>query len=304
MEKKRKQHYVWEYYLTAWASNQQVYCLRDHKIFPTNTENILQERDFYRIGSFNLETIELIKQLLAPKNNSNSYLIKDMIEDYFSVYFEIESKKMDSSSADILINNYIEDLHSKVESEAKKYIESLRNKNIEFYKDEFNRIRFTTFIMAQYLRTNKMRNNFISNMNTPDLIEKSLKTHWKDPLNGLKEAWPIFHVILSSMLAAGLALQKYNCVLLEISGECEFITGDQPVINTKSIGINILSEVKELEFYYPITNKLAVLLTDKNIGDKISLSCEHVDAYNKLIMRASDKALVATNKELLDRYRT
>nr|WP_154982879.1 DUF4238 domain-containing protein [Paenibacillus xylanexedens] len=304
MNKKRKQHYVWEHYLNAWATDRQVYCSRNNKIFKTNTENILQKRDFYRIGSFNIETIELIKKMFTSENKLNASLMNWMIEDYFSVYFDIESKEMNPITAEVLINNYVEDIHANVESEALSYIESLRNKNADFYKNELTKTRFTTFIMAQYLRTNKMRNNFIANMNTPDLIEKSLNTQLSDPLNGLKEAWPIFHIILSTFLAAGFALRPYRCVLLEISNDCEFITGDQPVINTKSIGIKDKFEVKELEFYYPLTNKLALLLTDKQIGDIVNVNSEYVDAYNKLIVRASDEVLIATNREILTKYTT
>lgn len=304
MEKKRKQHYVWEHYLNAWAKDEQVYCLRNNKIFLTNTENVLQRRDFYRLSMVDRQTVNLIKEMFKTKNSVNASLINLIIEDYFSIYSQITSNEMHSNTVDILMNNYIEDIHSDIEAQAIEFIDKLRSKDNRFYKEEISKVRFESFILSQFLRTNKMRKKFINVMSNPELVQKSLNTQWENSINGLKEAWPIFHIISSNILAAAFSLMKYKCVFLEISGNGEFITGDQPVINTKVYEVESVLDLKELEFYYPITNKLAILLTDKDMGNVISVSCEEVDAYNKLIIKASDENLIATKKEILERYIT
>lgn len=76
MEKKRKQHFVWEYYLRPWAVEGQVACLRNKKLFSTSTENILQRRDFYRLSLVDEKiiniTINIIKQIFPSKNAFNA----------------------------------------------------------------------------------------------------------------------------------------------------------------------------------------------------------------------------------------
>ncbi len=47
--KKRKQHYVWKHYLSAWAENGMIWCCRNDKIFNSNLTGVGQERDFYQL---------------------------------------------------------------------------------------------------------------------------------------------------------------------------------------------------------------------------------------------------------------
>jgi len=62
-DKKRRHHYVWQHYLKPWLVSEKIYCLRDNSIFPTNTVNIGQQRDFYKLKELLSEDIDFIKQL-------------------------------------------------------------------------------------------------------------------------------------------------------------------------------------------------------------------------------------------------
>jgi len=61
MIKKRKHHYVWKYYLKPWVSDDQVVCLRDHKVFKTSLENVANSRDFYRLKEMSEADIYFLK---------------------------------------------------------------------------------------------------------------------------------------------------------------------------------------------------------------------------------------------------
>jgi hypothetical protein len=68
--KKRKQHYIWRYYLNAWATDEQIFCLRENKIFKTNLMNIGNIRDFYRLKELSNQDIKFtyIKSLGSEFN--------------------------------------------------------------------------------------------------------------------------------------------------------------------------------------------------------------------------------------------
>ena len=48
IRKVHKQHHVARFYLDAWATNGQLSCLRDNRIFSTNVRDAAVERHFYR----------------------------------------------------------------------------------------------------------------------------------------------------------------------------------------------------------------------------------------------------------------
>lgn len=77
-----------------------------------------------------------------------------------------------------------------------------------------------------------------------------------------------------------------------------FITGDQPVINTKA---KFSSETKELELYYPLEPSKALIITEeKNFNTEWSI--EKVKEYNDKIEQQSLELIFANDKEVLKQY--
>lgn len=72
--KKRKQHYIWRYYLNAWATDEQIFCLRENKIFKTNLMNIGNIRDFYRLKELSNQDIEILNLLILKVLDPNLIL--------------------------------------------------------------------------------------------------------------------------------------------------------------------------------------------------------------------------------------
>jgi hypothetical protein len=64
--KKRRQHYVWRYYLESWADidDGQIYCLRNGNIFKTNPINVANKRDYYRLKEFTVDDVNHIKEII------------------------------------------------------------------------------------------------------------------------------------------------------------------------------------------------------------------------------------------------
>ena len=61
----RRQHHVWRSYLEAWATDAQIFCLQEGRIFRTNVANVGVERDFYKLHMLTDADIQGIRLLMS-----------------------------------------------------------------------------------------------------------------------------------------------------------------------------------------------------------------------------------------------
>lgn len=296
IQKKKSQHYVWKYYMKAWANEKNlVACMRGDGIFTPNLDNINQENYFYKLSIIGEPTLELIKKMMSLSVGSNEKIVEDMVEDYIQIYREIKLLKFTNGdnhdeSIDIALNNYIEEIHTDIENNSIEYIKKLRVENSIFYNTDEDRIKFDYFINLQYLRTNKIKINIENTLNDPVV---------KDRIGQLKEAWPLLQILYARIISASFSTQGYRCIILKASDDAEFITSDQPIINTKA---EEKVETKGLEFYYPISPKISILLSKSIVENKIDLTTKEVENYNIMIVENSKDFLIASTKEKLIEY--
>ena len=81
----------------------------------------------------------------------------------------------------------------------------------------------------------------------------------------------------------------------------EFITGDQPIINTRADRIDPQTPPTESELCYPLTPELALLL-DFDAGyarEQRTLAENEVDAYNDTISKHSESQVYARSEASL-----
>jgi len=170
------------------------------------------------------------------------------------------------------LNNFEEEYHSHIESNSIQYLDFLKQEDLSFYQQEEQAMNFLLFISEQYFRTKKMRS----------AIEKI-------PSQNLKTIWPILRHIHASQMALNLytTRDRYTLVLLKNGSHAPLLTGDQPIINTKVVPEERDKPPEKLEMYYPVSPKLAVLLTEKEKGKTYSptvLHYEEVERYNRMIV--------------------
>src|SRR4051812_45525265 len=60
--KKKQHHYVFRAHLKAWATNDQVWCLRDSKVFLAQIGKVACERFFYQVQDLSQDEISLIEK--------------------------------------------------------------------------------------------------------------------------------------------------------------------------------------------------------------------------------------------------
>ena len=76
---KHKQHYVFQRYLSAWTINNQVWCKRNGKKFPTGTINVAQQRDFYRIKDLNDDEKKFLSIMWRKKSDETKEIMASLM---------------------------------------------------------------------------------------------------------------------------------------------------------------------------------------------------------------------------------
>ena len=289
------QHYVWRYYLRQWATNEQIICLRDRsKIFPVNLMGIAQEKLFYQF----LESSET--DFLIARHMADACSIK-LIEVYESINSFLRSARQSGDEPlykDIL--EFCKDFDEKfyncpVENALKLPLEQLYDKDFSFLDNQDTKIPFCNAIAEQYCRTNLMKTGFIRSIEASNIEESN-------PHN----VWFLIRHSLACKIGMALSFKEYRFCLLE-STEGSLITGDQPIINVYADYKEPKGIAEQCDLYYPITPRLALFITDKDIVENkgmISLSREQAIKLNDIIVAASHSQVFAATHDELLKYKT
>ena len=301
--KKRRQHYVWRYYLEAWAVDDKIYCLRGNNVFNPNPINVANKRDFYRLKELTEGDMSFINKVIegcpVPLKKLHQNLI-DMFGQVFKISRYVNSSGKSNpafeAAMDIAINNFEEEYHTKIEHSGAKYISMMLDNNLNFCKNDKELIPFLNFIAVQYMRTEKRKANVIK------------ATEHQDVFN-VERMWNILSHIFATNIAFDLFTErkKYNTTLLLNETDNPFLTGDQPVINTFGTGTGLKEEVHEIEFYYPLSPKVAVIISrDPKYKKKnyLKIDAESVDAFNRHIILGSHEQIFSCSEEPLTRVMT
>lgn len=276
--KTKKQHYVWEYYLQAWAIDRQIWCRRDNRVFKTSTENVAHERYFYEITKPTLTEIRLVEKLL---NHGGPLARKTNLHTFHSYLLTAFSSK-DSRRFGI------EWHHGLIENKALPIMEKLAAGNDAPLKNKEDRINLAIFMGQQYTRTKKVRNSF-----TPPTKEQVPEEYKGCDLQKVYEMLTfVFANNIGALIFDGLELR-----LIENKTSIDLITSDQPIYNLLAApGL----PAKDVELYYPISPRLA-LMARKPINHKKISSREDAIELNSFTTKNHHEFLFASNKEALDK---
>ncbi len=302
LDKKRKQHYVWKYYLKQWTQNKKVFLLYNNEILNTNLDNVANSRDFYRLKELNSNDLIFLQYAI---NKINDPLLKKLDIDWintFSEVFKIREKIIKSGNSnkeldniiDITINNMEEELHSKIENIGSKYLKMILEQDLSFFETDEGFIEFTLYLCMQYFRTENMKNQALQS----EIADSSF-------IINMDNVWSIFKILFATNMAYTLYASKedWKMQLLENGTEIPFITGDQPVINEYSIP-NTIS--KELSLYYPVSPILAIRISKELDRSKSSQICTKKDVIiqNKKIKNNSYQQIYGNTKSSLETFIT
>jgi hypothetical protein len=303
MEKKRHHHYVWRYYLRPWSSNERIACSRGGEFFEPNLMGVGQKRDFNKLKDLNPKELAFIKEFAidrSPPALQDSHL--DLLKNFtfvfkFKKFVETIGIKDPEANKTVeaLIHNLEEDLHTGIESTAIKYLASILGEDVGFYDTEDGCMEFILFLCVQHQRTEKIKKSVLKA--TGNLLDIKFENVWNvlRHIFAINIAWNLF-----------VARKVFRMILLKNESSKEFITGDQPVVNTRAnIGAG-KTPPSEIELYYPVSPRLAILISEREElkGARLKLLAERdVISYNNMIVNNSDTQIYATSFSVLEEYR-
>lgn len=300
--KVKSQHYVWRKYLSEWTrektSDGHIYCLfmDKSKIENPNIKSIATSRYFYRINRISDIEKDFIQKLLIDIISDKTPELKKVCQDWLDLF--VMSNKLnilrgDSTEFDESLELFqkciMEKIHMETENIGSKYLNKLKNKEIEFYNNEDDKMDFNIFIANQYTRTRVMK--------------ERLKENLKDTDINMENCFLPISIISATTLGFSLFKDEFQIQLLENNANIPFITGESPVVNIKA-DYNNDNEPKELELYYPITPQIAILLTRNKINKQLrKVESEEVNLYNEKIFQATNNQLYSCDEESLKKYK-
>ena len=242
----RRQHYVWRYYLEAWQQeNGSVNCLREGKTFQTNPNNVLIERDFYKLSQITISEAAFFEKFIDQipskelrklhRSFAKEFTRITHANDWIQKQEGISAK--DKSAVQAVVIEIEEKLHAGIENEALPLLKKLRQKRTGFLCNDETAITFFHFIAHKYFRTKRIRD---------DIGEVLSNLMPNQDLSRLKNLMSLFG---ATNLGASLFFdrKKFEITFLENKTDLGFITGDQLIVNL--LATRDGSPPEELAFY-------------------------------------------------------
>jgi hypothetical protein len=249
--------------------------------------NIGQERDFYAVKDITDKEIEYISAITKKRHGGvldehNSWFV-----DLYKNVSALHDTKEASDEIKKLLIQFEEDLMSVIEADGIAYLELLLAGNSAFFNKEKHRAKFCYFLMIQFVRTKRMS----------EKITNALRNHLSEKSINIDNIWAVEKYIDAGHMALSLSLDKqYKIYLLNNATEEPFITGDQPIFNTKAIGLGDKVPT-EIEFYYPISPSVAVVVSKNTHQNEVNL--EAVRRFNSFVKEMSHEQIYANKEEFL-----
>jgi Protein of unknown function (DUF4238) len=265
----RRQHYVWQKYLEPWTVKKgkarQLWCLRRKgaSAFLVDTKNVAVERDFYRLSALTKADAAFIRRLaFNDKTNQSLRALNVRWIEIFETLFGLLDlgrtvAKGDRTALEALEREMIESQereHSRLESAASQHMAALVAGKVAFFEDDTNAVEFSYFLAQQYFRTKAIRDRI---RETFQESEKAL----------FDRTWPILRHIFATNIGYSIFANRRSMPLqvMRAAPDMEFITSDQPVVNTHGAFMSPTTPVEELELYYPISPTRAVIISGHSV---------------------------------------
>lgn len=331
----KRQHYVFRKYLKSWADTnttdpQLSALVKDSKrTFRSGLMGVAQQKYFYEF-----KILTDVEKMIAIILSTSRYEALNNLDPYFTIRQVEEinfSEKIEASKSNGQYSSQGftdqrrqlgEDKQSRYEEVGKKFIDLLLNEDVNFYSQDKERNDFIYFFMMQYIRTKAMRENLNNNFSNLrhdlgrltrllNFVSEKAKKHnipfdkekAKKELGDLDSHLIFDHVspfiiysTVDELTYAFSHLIKMNLYIVKSHQDIKFITGDQPAININSPSPGSQEEVGDLEFYYPLSPDIAIILNfpDHEVWPEF-LSKNQTLELNQKIYEAAHLQVYATD---------
>lgn len=302
---KKKQHYVWKKYLSHWSGDQRITALlkSSNKIILTSRDGVVQERFFYALEEYTEEEEVILKELVERWSSDDVIEINRKFYETFISYSKIkrELQGKDTSGLNqeklehqlnVIRANTIEDIYCNIEGLGNKLIGVREFEDIQFLKDNEEMFKAMVYLSFQYLRTKKMSEAIKPVLPKYDYLSEKF-------LN-------VLPFIYAPAIAYSLTYNKETCIIFyDNKTSVDFITSDQPIINEKQHILKEPGVVAQMDLFYPITPRVAIVVHYQEQREKykyVQIKVEEVIAYNQLMFNSANEFVFANNSSQLEQY--
>ncbi|EOZ5676091.1 DUF4238 domain-containing protein [Morganella morganii] len=305
---KKEHHYVWQYYLKNWATENKVWFLsKNRKLILDSTKLIAKERNFYIVNEISTSCMNKINKLLQlfPSDLQKIYIsLLQHVRILQKLNNSYEDSTIKNKEIDVLFSafkhNTLEDLHSDFEANVIPILKKLSNKDLSILNYENNLASFTSFIGLQLTRTKSFKSIIMA-------LSKSNPTTWLS-MDEIEESWWLISYMFGINIGHSIfsARKTNNYCLIINNSSIPFITGDIPVINAHpsiSDEIKILTD-DQMDIFYPISPNIAIMINSSNqLPSGINYAQEEfVHKNNILIAKNSQVHIFGKTKESIEPY--
>lgn len=291
----RRQHYIWQKYLQPWVIDNKIFSLRNDEILHTKTDKILLMNYFYNIAELHIDDIKFAYGFITRRSIKPIQLLHLQV---YKLFYQIINTrdvllKDASNSKNVVdkLNNFEESMQSRIENIGSKYLEMLYKFDASFYQDFNARIEFLLYLMMQLFRTKSLKDIFISVPH--DEMEGFVQAKLLK-INGL-----LIH-LFSINTSYSIANNDHRIIFLKNETNTHFFTSDKPVINTFADGKRLIANDKVLELLYPLSPKLAILISQREESQIININESKVKNYNDIIVKNSYEYIISSNRRQLE----
>jgi len=273
----KKQHYVWEYYLKGWATDGQIWCKREDKIFFPSTENVAQQRYFYEIETLSDDEIKLLRGMVMKGPAINQLTNLSSLNTYISI----------ANSGEKWARFGLEQYHGIIESNALPVLKALRERNFDVLNDRQSKIHLCIYMGHQYTRTKKARSSFTYPQDP--VIPEKYKYFY------LQKAHNAIGFVLANAIGSSIC-DHLDLRVIENHSDINLITSDQPIYNILAIpGVTS----NESSIYFPISPDLALWAKKEPCNENINTE-ENVVKLNSFMAKNSLEFIFASSQEELE----
>lgn len=303
----RRQHYVWRKYLEPWATPKgkarQIWHLRRENKQPVHTEikNVAAQRDFYRLRDLEPGDVEFVRTVgIRPNTHPPAKIANERWISRFDKFLRLHHAARDlvkadpqkSAELDKELIEFQERDNARIENRAVPHLAALQVGDVSFFDNEADAMKFSYFLAHQYFRTKAMRDRIRNTFNSkPD----------KDRFD---RTWPLFRYIFATNVGCEIFRHRKSVRLqvLTAAPGMEFITSDQPVINTYGAFVPERTAIEEVELFYPVSPTRAAVLSGHLVYQDMhgkALEPFRMHYLNQTIERIAYEQLFARSEDVL-----
>ncbi len=302
MIRKRRHHYVPQFYLKPWAKDNRVFCLRAGKIKQLGLRDVGVAQDFYAVGDLTPDDVEFLRQaVIAHSPTGARRLHNELLRDFAVAAAANRLCKVKPEMAEhakeqirAVVSNLDENYHESIERELQIAINCMLSGSIDFFHSVEAAGMFLRAVALFSLRTKRTR----------ERMKKAVRV----PLVGFdfdRIYGPMIHMFAVD-IGGSLLLDRarYRIVLLDNDTDVPFITGDQPVLNIHEER-DENGTPRDVEWYMPLSPKLAMLFVlAERAPDAllVSITAEEARNYCMRIAKNHHDQLYGANEQALLPY--